>query len=169
MASTTLTFRIPSILILLFCSILKLTACAQKEANASISITRIPAFKETDTSLNDDKMLIYKNELFLVTNFVDDSMSVKALDSFVARTRETDIGHYTQYKMIFYKESSETNMKNIAENRRILDRYSQQHDMIYAYEWWKGDTFFLKKKFVNGDWINPPQKGQATIEDVPTK
>lgn len=67
--------------------------------------------------------------------------------------------------MVFYKRSSVTTIENIIANPRIIDRYSQDNDLIFSYEWVHGKSF-SKFKFKNGRLVNSKIKN-ITIEDIP--
>lgn len=66
--------------------------------------------------------------------------------------------------MLFYKESTKTNIKNLSANPKDLYRYSQDHDLIYEYSWMNG-KFLAKLKFKNGEIIEP--KYNIQLEEIP--
>lgn len=112
----------------------------------------------------DGKKLTTKFDVFLVSGYVDNSKTRMAIDSFIDKNKRGNFLKYMQYEMIFYKESSETNPKNIIANPRIIDRYSQQHDLIYASKW-MGGKHLVTEKWKNGDIISPNKK--VFVEPVP--
>lgn len=119
-----------------------------------------------DTIYSDNQLRVYKSKKYLIQGYGDDKNIEAVIDSFAFKERRDDVQSYTQYTLVFYKESQETNIENIKKNSKVLDRYSQNHDMIFTYEWW-GDTNLTKHKFRNGELIEPDEQGKLTIESIP--
>lgn len=106
----------------------------------------------------------YKFDFFLVNGYVDNKRSRMVIDSFVVKHKGDYPLKFDQYDMTFYKYSEETNVKNIIANPRVIDRYSQQHDLIYGYSWING-KLVSRMKWKNGEVVDP--KGTITVEDIP--
>ena len=67
----------------------------------------------------------------------------------------------------FLKESSQTNERNIIESqKKVIDRYSNDHDEIYEYRWAKG-SFLAKYKIKNGIIVKP--KNDIKVSDIPNR
>ncbi len=61
---------------------------------------------------------------------------------------------YDSYILSFYRGSEVTNLKNLKENPRDLDRYSDIKDHRLNYRW-SGGSFAGKMQFKYGNMINP--------------
>jgi len=128
-----------------------------------VSIIPLKKLNITDSTVIDGKKLIAKAEYYLVKEYVDTKYADKYIDSFVAKTKAADLDKYTDYSIFFYKESSQTNEKTIAElKKKVIDRYSNDDDAIYQYKWSDG-AFVAKYKFKNGVIINSDIK----VFDIP--
>jgi len=119
---------------------------------------------DIDTSMFKGKKFIYKQEVYFIDHYRDDSLSVKTIDSFVNKNKDPLLKTYGGYSITFYKLSSETNIKNIIANPKVIDRYSNQNDAIYLYKWLQG-KFLIKFKYKDGEIIEP--KNDVTIKDPP--
>lgn len=147
----------------LFCFI----CCLQWGCSRSqqpISIVPLPMLHYTDSTMDRGKQVIYKSEFYLVKNFREDKTTEALIDRFVNYKKDKQFQKYSDYKMIFYKESDQTNLKNILANRRIIDRYSQENDWIYCYKWSNG-KFLSRWKIRNGEIIDP--KNDIKVENIP--
>lgn len=102
-----------------------------------------------DSLIDRGKTLYYKSEYFLIRNYSDDQESEKIIQNFVNENKSSDLGNYTQYDMVFYKESEITNIHHLQEHPRDLDRYSQQHDLLFDFMWSEG-KFLKRYKYKDG-------------------
>jgi hypothetical protein len=138
-----------------------LSQCGNSQKRTKL---RINSFSNrVDTLVTGKDTIITKQESFLVENFIDNSESEYFIDSFV-QTHLKSIDKVTSdYLITFYKQTSKTNLENLRNNPRDLDRYSQQHDLIYQYSWSKG-KFLSRFKFKDGNIISP--EGDIKVEDV---
>ena len=90
------------------------------------------------------------NENFVVINFSKTSLNYKKIDSFLLERQKLNSDR-DWYKAHFFKESKETNVSNINNNRDIIDDYSMWNDLIYAYKWNNGlhpekiQKYFIKR------------------------
>lgn len=91
------------------------------------------------------------------------------IDSAVARFVRENIdslkGKAEQLIMTFYTRSTITNKEHLSLNPRDIDRYSQDHDMVWAYSWHKGNNATFRFKFKNGEIIDP--KDEIKVTDIP--
>jgi hypothetical protein len=129
-----------------------------------MEIRPFTVLNKIDTIHNEKGDAVYKFDCFLVTNFKDNKQSERLIDSFVTKNKAADFNSYTQYEMLFYKQSEITNPNHIKENPRDLDRYSQNNDWIYQYTWFNGGNF-TRFKIRNGQIIEPSKK--VIITDIP--
>lgn len=127
-------------------------------------ITPLEMLSRVDTPSFDGKKVSTKVDVYLVSGYDDNSKTRIAIESFIDKNKKDNFLKYMQYEMIFYKESSETNPKNIIANPRIIDRYSQKHDLIYA-SIWMGGKHLVTEKWKNGEIISPNKK--VFVEPVP--
>lgn len=105
------------------------------------------------------KEIIYYNNFFLVSNYSSNNKIEKKLDSFVL--------HYTlemkysdnleEARLWFYKESSRTNLISISQNPKEIDRYSNDHDLVYCYII-KGEGERIRERYKNGEVIETTEK-----------
>lgn len=107
-----------------------LYGCTSKEP--SFMIEQLRMLSLTDTAIDRGSLLVTKNESFLVKGYHNkDSVSILEF----AKAREDSGNNYTEYIMFFYKESKKTNPENITKNPKIIDRYSNENDLICTYHW----------------------------------
>lgn len=122
-----------------------LSSCKHEQLN----IVPIPQLSKIDSIENAGAMTSAKFDYFLVEGYQDTKDVQNKIDSFVERAKADNPSNFFQYDMIFYKKSDKTNIESIAADRRLIDRYSQEHDLIYSYSWSKGQLV-SKMKFKNG-------------------
>ena len=103
---------------------------------------------------------------FLVKGYKDNAYCDQYIDSFVHKNSDTGyIASGNSYAMVFYKESKETNVKNIKEMKwKIIDRYSQDHDLIFDYGWKGG--LHGKEKIKNGEVVGDRNKPEIEIREI---
>lgn len=129
----------------------------------NISIVPLKMLNYIDT-MRDGKIIpISKRDFYLVRKYVESKATEKFIDSFVEKNKDKNLSKYATYGIVLYKESSETNIKTIQANPRVIDRYSQQNDMIYEYSWTAG-KFGIRFKYKNGEIIEP--KSTIIIRDI---
>src|SRR5438046_1429759 len=81
--------------------------------------------RTTDTLHDSQGIHLYKTNNFLIRNYTTDNKSFQtSLESFVKKNTPSDLSAYTNYKMVFYKESKITTPAHLKDNPRDLDRYS---------------------------------------------
>jgi len=71
---------------------------------------------------------------------------------------------YSQINFYFYKESSYTNPKHLQEHPRDLDRYSQNNDFIWEYNWLQKGNLLLSYQYKKGKIVNP--SSTIKVEDI---
>lgn len=120
---------------------------------------------DTITTMN-GKVFPIKGEFFLVKGYKDNAYCNNYIDSFVLKNADAAyVATGNSYKMIFYKESSRTNIKNISENRREIDRYSQFHDWIFAYHLLYNGKY-NKVKIENGTQVSDKPEPKIVIKEI---
>jgi len=135
---------------------------AQKE----ITIEPLKMLNNIDTFMDRGKMVISKFDYYLISNYRDNKRTQNFIDSFVQQHKDSSIAKYSHYNIVFYRESSETNVKNILANPRVIDRYSQENDWIYSYHFING-KFLSRWKVKKGEIIEP--KNNIVVEDIKLK
>lgn len=134
---------------------------ANKEALIFEHLEMLDSF---DTSVSNGKLLQFKSKSFLVNGYRYSKKNELVIDSFARNVQTNGIDTFTQFTISFYKKSKETNAENLAKYPRVLDRYSNKHDLIYIYIWRDGE-FRVREKFKNGKMIEPENK--IEISDIP--
>jgi len=119
---------------------------------------------DIDTTMFKGKTNIHKQEVYFIDHYRDDSLAVKTIDSFVNKNKDPLLQTYGGYSVTFYKLSDETNIINIIANPKVIDRYSNQNDLLYSYKWLQG-MFLDRYKYEDGVIIEP--KNDVTIKDPP--
>jgi hypothetical protein len=133
-------------------------ACGHKEQQLSFISFRPP--EKVDSMMAKNSHLQY----FIIRGYSDNRESLNQVDSFADKIKSADYADYPQYELIFYKESGQTNVGNIAKNPRVIDRYSQDNDLVLTYTWSRG-KFISRQRIKNG----MPEEGTDKIEvkDLP--
>lgn len=134
---------------------------ANKEALIFEHLEMLDSF---DTSISNGKLLHYKTKSFLVKGYRSNKMNDLVIDSFAKSVKARDVDTLTQFTVNIYKKSKETNAENLAKYPRVLDRYSNTHDLIFTYIWFDG-KLSPRYKFKNGKMIEPENKIEIT--DIP--
>jgi hypothetical protein len=141
-----------------------LFSCFGNNNKKPIAVRQFYPFKSgIDTAFSDNKNLISKFEYFIISNYREGLAADSFVDSFAKKNRDVNFDKYDGYGMVFYKESKFTNEEYVAKNPRSIDRYSQDHDLVYSYDWDKKGVLY-KAKYKNGVLIYP--KNTITIEDI---
>ncbi len=125
-----------------------------------ISITQFTTLSmptHTDTSLG--KKLVYFDDFFLITNFKESKSVENEIDSFVNNyiSGKSYPDNTEEIKLYFYRETSKTNLKAIEKNPREIDRYSNDHDIVYCY-FIRPKGISKKEKIKNGEIIETTPK-----------
>ncbi len=148
---------------ILFLLIILLTRCTHN--SSQVSAIPIKILDYVDTVKSGNVITTDRSNNFLVLNFSDTKENEEYLDSFALKNKDEFFKKYTNYSIVFYKRSSVTTIANIRANPRIVDRYSQENDLIYKYVWVNG-KFSYKYKYKKGVLVNSKIKN-LSIEDVP--
>ena len=135
--------------------------CACKEE----VIKFIPLTQFDDASdVTDNGRPVKKKHLnFIIMGFEDNKRVEKLTDSFALKTATGELKDYNSYSIVFYKHSDITDVEYLKSNPRDIDRYSQDHDMVYIYEWSNG-KLLVKNKFNEGKMVSP--RISIGIEDI---
>ena len=126
----------------------------------SISITEFTTYDKTSyTTISLGKEMVYYNNFFLVSKYRNNERIETKIDSFVVGfiASKTYSSKTENIRLYFYKESSKTNLVAIEKNPREVDRYSNEHDLVYCYTV-KLNGEKLREKFKNGDVIETTAK-----------
>jgi hypothetical protein len=144
------------------------TSCMRK---SKMEIVQFNTYtKEADSLISLNKMRVYYNYFFLVKNYSDKTESNASIDSFSLRFLK--YGKYSpnreEIRIWFYKETSKTNIEAIRANPREVDRYSNEHDLIWCYTLFR-NNFIKKDKFKNGEVEQTNLKSITTSPKIETK
>lgn len=123
--------------------------CSCKNDGEEIEIIPFTLLNEEKTSVDRGDTLYFKSEYFLIRNYHDGNDLDTMLQKFVDSHIDSTIKKYTQYDIVFYKESEITNEAHLKQRPRDLDRYSQQHDLLFDYCWRNG-SFSRRYEYKNG-------------------
>lgn len=100
------------------------------------------------------KFILHRTEYFLVKG---DTLQIKdqMIDSFLNENKSVDFDKFESYNVIFIKESTDINEKNIPSSANSFETpgFSVHKDFIYSYTWEKG-FFKGKLKFENGKVVS---------------
>lgn len=141
-----------------------ISACSHSKSK--VSFVSMSMFNYIDSTPDRGKPWKAKGDHFIIKGYKDNSETLRSIDSFVNNNKGKMPDDNTQYDMIFYKESSITNIGHLTANPRDLDRYSQNNDMIYDYNWTNNGKLFTRYKYKNGKIIEP-ETSDIKIEDIP--
>jgi len=87
-----------------------------------------------DLKKEDKKVMKYKSNYFIVSNYCDTRKFNVFLDSIACTLVADDYLAYYHYAIYFIKETKYTNEKYLEENPRSFYRYSISHDFIIDYK-----------------------------------
>lgn len=139
--------------ILLFSLILLFAiSCKQPDKPTIIQFTTYT--KEVDSSFSLGKMRVIYNYFFLIQNYSPKKEVLSVIDSFAKDFLDPEkfSTYREEVRLWFYKETSKTNMESIRANPREVDRYSNEHDLVWGYTL-QSDNFIKKEKIKNGEII----------------
>lgn len=129
-------------------------------ADKPITITAFTTYnKPVDTTVSLGKEMIYYNNFFLVSNYRNNQRVERKVDSFVVGFIAANkySANTNEIRFYFYKETRRTNLVDIERNPREIDRYSNQHDLVYYYAV-KSNGNTVREKFKNGQVIETTAK-----------
>jgi hypothetical protein len=133
--------------------------CAQ--LSTSKPIIKELNFLRTNNSIN--KCLI---KYYVIENYCEKDLD-SILYKYIADSNYVLFNHYNQVEMLFYKESERTNYNHLYNNRKDIDRYSQQNDLIFLFSWSKEMNKMYKYRYSNGEIVLP--KSEILVEDIEIK
>lgn len=122
--------------------------------NKKVVIESFYVVNYIDSSEDRGKMITFKSDNFLIHEFKRNELIKAYVDSFVEKSKGNNPQNYSQYNMTFYKYSSITNNKHIQNNSLDLNRYSQNSDKVYSYEFYNGKLSFLSIKMAKSFSLN---------------
>ena len=108
-------------------------ACKQKP----LKFEKLNQFSKIDTILDNGKPYYYRKDLYIFKNYKDSPVNEKIVDNFAHKNKIIDTT-YSEYKIILYKHSDETNIENLKNNPKDFDRYTYINDQKFMYIWSKG-------------------------------
>lgn len=112
-----------------------------------------------DTIKTDSSLYINSFRYFIIKEKNLKKLKDSAFLPFVDTMNRNGI---TQAGFLFYKESNKTNAQNLKENRKDLDRYSQQNDLLFEYLWVSNQKKWLIFKYKDGQILIPDSKIKIT-------
>ena len=130
-----------------------------------LRIYQIPKSENIDTSKNENEISINRTRYFLISGDLPDrDKLLSVVDNFVASNCTDSSQKFYRNDMMFFKESTETNLHNIEEDpNKLDDAYAQEHDLIFFYSC-RTDRPALRTEFREGNVIN--SDGHATFEHI---
>lgn len=140
-----------------FISILFLQSCATQKP---IKITEFSTYTiAVDTTFTLGKELVYYDNFFLVANYSDNNKTQSEIDSFVVNyiSQNKYSAKTEEVRLWFYKETKKTNLVEIKKNPREIDRFSNQHDLVYGY-YLKINNDNKREKYKKGNVIETTEK-----------
>ncbi len=89
---------------------------------------------EIDSVRSENGFRLFYNYFFLVKNFERTKSVEGQIDSFAREifTQRSFANDMERVQLFFYKESNKTNIAEIIKNPNEVDRYSNQHDLVYS-------------------------------------
>jgi hypothetical protein len=112
------------ILILLFAGI---DTCS---GNKKVVIKPFTVMNRLDTSEFQGKTVVNRIDYYLVEHYRDNERYNHYIDSFANKIKPANYSSYSNCKIVFYKESQETNLKGVPYDSSIIDRYTSQDDLL---------------------------------------
>lgn len=108
-------------------------------------------------------------EIYILKDYSNCKVSDAQIDRFISKRRITLIRDYDYITIYLYKYSRKTNPENWKNNPRDIDRYSNNHDLIFCYVI-HDDTkrSISKSKYRNGKIVGW-DKNKIKIVDAPPK
>lgn len=138
--------------------------CGCAKSQCKLSIAPISVLNYVDTFFSGSRTEITKGTYFLIKQYADNLKCEAKIDVFIKEfSKKKDLKNYSSFTVTFYKESHKTTIENILQNKKVIDRYSNQNDLIYQYVWNYG-KFLGKFKFKKGEIIN--KKSSIKVEEI---
>jgi hypothetical protein len=139
----------------IICLLSTVYGCSQ----GKLQFTRLNMLTAVDTI---DSKVVNRSDYVIVKNYSTTKENDRAIDSYVTGNFKDISKNYSDYQVVLYKESAETTESAIKEDKRVIDRYSQDHDLIYIYFWMNGK--FIEKRRVRDGVMEGSEK--IKVEDV---
>lgn len=155
-------------LILIYGALIILSGCKSQSKPEIIQFYTYT--KEVDSFISLDKMRVYYNYFFLVKNYTSKENVRTTIDSFAIKFLKT--GKFSpnkeEVRIWFYRETARTNIEKINANPREVDRYSNQHDLVWGYTLLR-NNFIKKEKFLNGEVVQTNFEAKTPIPKFDVK
>src|SRR5687767_1988874 len=123
-----------SYLVILICFGYVSISCSQ--AQKQPNIIPLTMLNYIDTFNDRGKQVISKSDFYLIQRYRENKRTESFIKQFVNKSKDANFQKYSQYKIIFFKESKKTNVKNISASTKVIDRYSNDNDRIFEYHWY---------------------------------
>lgn len=143
--------------------ILVINIYACKSTTKKLKIVPISFFNFEGKHKSNGDTLFWKNEFYLVCNYYEDKINDSIIENYAKKFSDTSSKVYSEVVLTFYKESKQTNMKNLLKNKKILEKYSDEYDKIFVFNWVNSRNLY-KYKYQNGQIIN--SKNNINIKDI---
>lgn len=118
--------------------------------SGNVEFIHLPMYTVIDTFESKGTVLVAKEEIYLMRNYVDEEKIELQIDSFVCEISELQKTNYDQFLLSFVKESRVSNLKKFEENERNLIRYSADNDFLYSYHFDRKHGFNYRFKYKQG-------------------
>jgi len=141
------------IIITIFLLLTIICSCKQSPKLKFVQFTTYT--REVDSStIWKGRNLVYYNFFFLVKNYSSKKENIAIIDSFANSFLATEefSPNREEVRVYFYKETSKTNIESIRANPREVDRYSNEHDLVWSYTLQR-NNFIERKKFKKGEVV----------------
>ncbi|WP_439504487.1 hypothetical protein [Sediminibacterium sp.] len=151
-----------SILIFFF-----IISCTNYEKNPSFkNIKELDFFNHNDTFINASKHTINQLRYYVVDESVKESDRDSLIKEYVDYFKTKNFDSTLNFYFLFYKESKITNLSHLKMNRKDIDRYSHENDLIWEYIIEKGGKHQYIYKYKSGEKIYPKSNDIIIVEDI---
>ena len=141
-------------------------SCNDKKRNITgQSIQELAFFTRTDSVHDRGALIIDQTRHYVIDKSVDGDERDTLIKRFVYNFKPDNIDSL-RFNLVFYKESDITNQEHLQKDRRDLDRYSQENDLIWNYVIDKGGKLITGTKYKSGEIVYPKPIGTIKVEDV---
>ena len=121
--------------IILLTGLICFLSCKEQKNITSLEILPIDFLDYTSTFNNNGTLIYHKVDYFIVKNYIESLSSEKIIDDFVCNTLDLETNTLDSYHLTFFNESEKTNLKKIAKDDSIIDKYSHLNDHLFTYIW----------------------------------
>jgi hypothetical protein len=152
----------------MFVAVILSSISCNDSVDKNIEIIPLEGWTREDTNYYKGKVLINRSEFYLVRGFRDNKATKKHLENFLSEKPNNLGKDYNDYVISFYKESQETNLEKIKLRPNVIDPFSKEDDLTYAYGWHRGSfRMILHQK--DGSVVEPKADGRIKVKEVSKK